>query len=96
MTAIELLNKTESLLRSKGWGQRHDPGCLLNRMYEAYGLRFGHAIEREHSTLREAANAVRKATGAQHLTLWNDEAGRTVKDIYDAIEKARQRLMTPT
>lgn len=95
MTAIELLDKTENLLRTKGWGQLHAPGCLLNRMYEADGLRFGHAVEREHAALREAANAVRRVLGVQHLTLWNDERDRTVDQVYDAIDKARRYLSKP-
>jgi len=92
MTPIELLNKTESLIRNEGWGQGHHPGCLLTRMYQAAGLRFGHAVEKDHPVLREAAQAVRQYVKAQHLTLWNDAKERKYSEVLDAIEGARLLL----
>lgn len=96
MTPIELLEETARRLRAQGWGRKNDPGCLLSRMYQVAGLRFGHAVEREHATLRVAAMAVRRHLGVQHLTMWNDEPGRTLDQVFAAIDGAKALLARPS
>ncbi len=95
MTAIELLDETERLMRAEGWKRREIPGCLLSRMYQAAGLRFGHAVEKSHPALRAAAMAIRQALGTQHITMWDDAPGRTEAEVLDAIERARRILAEP-
>lgn len=94
MTALDVLDRTEQLIRTHGWKATSLQHCLLGRAYEAAGARFGHVSTEAIPALFDALNAIRTHLGTPQLSLWNSESGRTVEEVLAAIAGGRVQLQS--
>lgn len=92
MTATQVLNETERLLKTEGWKRLDLYSCIVARAHQACGLRFGYVVQKDHPHLHDAMNAVREHLGVTSVTVWNDEPYRTFDEVLAAIEGGRQVL----
>jgi hypothetical protein len=90
--AVRILEDARSLIAEKGWTQ--DPDMFQSKI--CIGLAFGRVADSGYYATGAAGllawNTVGGVCGTGDLIGWNDTPGRTVEDVYAAIDEAIQEL----